>query len=197
MQGSVNVPGVSYPELRKALRKKADKENSVFYIEGTGNTAGTWLGAHEGITEYYAGLSVMYKVPVAGATATTLNINGLGAVSVVTNATTAVSTKYPVGSVVLLTYTMDNGTAYWKAADYDADTKNSAGSGAKADTKLFLVGTTSQTSSGTTSYSNANCYIGNDNCLYSGGAKVMVESDVKTLIDNALASVSNAEEVAF
>lgn len=64
------------------------------------------------ITEYTPGLTVAYKVGVAGQTTTTLNINNLGAVTVVKNATSAVSTSYPVNSVVILTYTLDGTTAY-------------------------------------------------------------------------------------
>lgn len=112
-------------EIDAGIQKAYDaapKENGVFYIEGTGTTAGTWLGSHDDITEYYSGLMIAYKVGIAGVSGgTTLNINGLGAVSVVRNATTAVTTNYPVNSVVFLTYTVDGSTAYWKVADYDAN----------------------------------------------------------------------------
>ena len=57
--------------------------NGIFYIEGTGSTAGTWLGSHADITAYYEGLTVAYKIPVKGASTTTLNINSLGATNVV------------------------------------------------------------------------------------------------------------------
>lgn len=151
---------------------KAPKSHGIHYIEGTGSTAGTWLGAHTDITEYYSGLVLAYKIPVAGATATTLNINGLGAVTVVKNATSAISTNFAVNSVIFLVYTVDsNGTAYWKAHDYDSNTKTSTGTSQKADTKLFLAGATTQAASPTT-YSNSKVYIGTDNCLYSNGTKV-------------------------
>ena len=161
--------------------------NGIHYIVGDSTTAGTWTGTCEEITEYFDGLTVAYKVNIAGASGgTTLNINGLGAAAVIRNASTAVTTTYPVGSLLLLTYTTTDNVGRWLIADYDANTKNSAGSGNKTETKLYLVGTASQSSSGTTSYSNANVYIGTDNCLYSGGAKVMVEDDVITLINNEL-----------
>jgi hypothetical protein len=54
----------------------------------------------------------------------------------------------------------------------DYKTSSSASTGAK----LFLIGATSQganTSTGVTTYSNAYCYVGTDNCLYSGGSKVL------------------------
>ena len=95
-------------------------KNGIFYIEGTGSTAGTWLGSHADITAYYEGLTVAYKVPVAGASTTTLNINGLGATKVVKQVNTAVSNSYGVNAVVLLVYTLDSTTAYWKVADYSA-----------------------------------------------------------------------------
>ena len=97
-----------------------------FYVEGTGTTAGTWKGTHPHITEYYAGLTVAYKLNVAGATTTTLNINNLGAVTVVKNASTAISTAFPAGSVVILTYTLDGTTAYWKIADQNSTYSNAS-----------------------------------------------------------------------
>lgn len=97
------------------------KKSAPRYIVGTGTTAGTWLGTDDSITEYFDGLTVLYKVGIAGASTTTLNINGLGAVQVMRNASSAVTTHYGVNSIVLLTYTTDDGTGYWKIADYDAN----------------------------------------------------------------------------
>ena len=51
------------------------------------------------------------------------------------------------------------------------DTKDTAGSTNQASTKLFLIGAVSQGTNPATN-SNANCYIGTDNCLYSNGKKV-------------------------
>ena len=164
--------------VNTALAGKADKENGFFYIVGSGDTAGTWLADSDDISEYFDGLTILYKVPVEGISGTTtLNINGLGAVTVVRNASTAISTAFPVNSVVLLTYTTDDGTSYWKVADYDSDTKTTTSTTNKTDTKLFLAGATTQ-GSGKTTYSNKNCYIGTDNCLYSNGAKTLTASDV-------------------
>lgn len=55
------------------------------------------------------------------------------------------------------------------------DTKNTAGTTSKTATKMFLVGATSQAANPQT-YSNANCYIGTDNALYSEGKKVLTTS---------------------
>jgi hypothetical protein len=172
-------------------------ENAVFYIKGGGTTdttnkVATWTGSHPDITKYYEGLTIAYKVGTAGSTTTTLNINGLGAVSVVRNVTTAVSTAYAVGSIVFLTYTVDDsGTAYWKTADYDANTKTTTGTSNKVGTKMYLAGATSQTSSGTTTYTNINCYIGTNNRLYSGGELVMNNAEITALIQEQLGVIEN------
>ena len=161
------------------MNNKADKVTGVFYIEGNSTTDGVWTGNHEDITEYYSGLMINYKTNVAGVSGgSTLNINNLGAVQVVRNVSTAVTTTYAVGCIINLTYTVDNGTAYWKVADYDVNTKNTTGTSNKTGSKMYIVGATSQTSSGTTTYTNTNCYIGTDNKLYSGGNKVIDSSDM-------------------
>ena len=54
----------------------------------------------------------------------------------------------------------------------DSDTKNTAGTTNKTGTKMFLAAATEQSANPVT-YSNSNCYIGTDNCLYSGGSKVL------------------------
>lgn len=139
------------------------------YIVGDSTTAGVWTGTYEGITEYYEGLTVLYKLNVAGVSGgSTLNINNLGAVSVKRNASTAVTTTYPVGSVVMLTY---SGGA-WLTADYDVDSRNTAGTAATSNTKLFVVGSRSQNANGVTTNTNSGVYIGTDNELYSNGKKV-------------------------
>ena len=59
-------------------------------------------------------------------------------------------------------------------ANPNTDTKNTAGSTNKAATKLFLIGAESQGANPQT-YSNTNVYINTDNCLYSGGKKVLTD----------------------
>lgn len=87
--------------------------NGMFYIEGTGTTAGTWLGSHSEIKSYYTGLTIAYKIPIAGASTTTLNINSLGAKTCYIN-TSKLTTHYGVGAIAILVY---DGT-YFRAADY-------------------------------------------------------------------------------
>lgn len=162
--------------LQATLDDKANKSQAVFYVEGSGTTdttnkVATWTGTHSDITQYYPGLMIAYKISTAGSTTTTLNINNLGAVNVVKNATSAISTSYAVNSVVLLVYTLDGTTAYWKAHDYDANTRNTVGDYTKNSTKLYFVGTTSSdsasSSSYATSYTNSNIYVNTSNVLYS------------------------------
>lgn len=75
------------------------------------------------------------------------------------------------------------------------DTKNTAGTTNKTGTKLFLAGATSQDTYSQT-YSNSNVYIGTDNCLYSGGNKVAVASDIPSV--PIINSISESEiELAF
>lgn len=151
-------------------------KNGVFYIEGGGTTdttnkVATWTGSHDDITEYYNGLTIAFKVGTAGSTKTTLNINNLGAVTVVRNVNTGISTSYAVKTIVFLIYTADGSTAYWKVADYDANTRNTVGDYRKNATKLYFVGTessdSSTTSSYATSYTNSNIYVDTSNVLYS------------------------------
>ena len=182
--------------VNAALEGKADKSQAIFYIQGGGTTdttnkKATWTGSHSDITEYYDGLMIAYKVGTAASTTTTLNINNLGAVKVVRNVTTAVSTAYGVDAIVLLTYTTDSsGTSYWKVADYDSDTKTRSSN--KADTKMYIIGASSQSTSGQTTYSNSKCYIGADNRLYSAGVVVPNISEIEALIDEKLGVIENA-----
>ena len=98
----------------------AAKENSTYYVEGTGTTSGTWLGSISGLTAYYDGLTIRYKIPVSGAGTTTLNINSLGAKTVYHYGTSKVTTHYPVGAVISLTYISANGGSWTKDMYYDS-----------------------------------------------------------------------------
>lgn len=156
----------------QTVRKKANSKSGLFYIEGTGTNDSTakvssWTGSHPDITDYYPGLTILYKVGVAGNTTTTLNINTLGAVKVVRNATTNISTAYPAKSVVLLVYTVDGSTAYWKTFDYDSNTKNTTGTANKTGATMYLVGSASQNNEGATTYTNSNIYINTENQIES------------------------------
>ena len=98
----------------------AKKEYGVYYVEGnTTGTKGTWTGSNSDITAYYDGLTVNYKIGIAGASTTTLNINGLGAKTCYLRGTTKITTHYAVGTMVLLSYNATTDAFY--SADYDAN----------------------------------------------------------------------------
>ena len=86
-----------------------------------------------------------------------------------------------VDSGVTITWDMVNATLPSDATQAthfysSSDTKNTAGTTNKAGTKMFLAAATEQSANPVT-YSNSSCYIGTDNCLYSGGAKVLTSHD--------------------
>ena len=125
----------------KAVSDFAPASRGIFFIEGTESTAGTWLGSHSDITEYYKGLTIAYKIPIAGASTTTLNINSLGAKTCYI-ATSKLTTHYGVGTVVILVY---DGT-YFRAADYwnsntysDCACTTAAATAAKTATSTYYV----------------------------------------------------------
>ena len=103
----------------KTSDNKEYETRGFYFIEGTGTTAGTWLGSHIGIKEYYDGLTIAYKIPGAGARTTTLNINDLGAKTVYRNASSKITTHYPVNTVIILTYISTGSYPGWHRADYD------------------------------------------------------------------------------
>jgi len=98
------------------------------YVKGT-QTASTnvWTGAlPDGVTAYYDGLSIDYFLPYAGtSTAATLNLGGKGAKPVYQgNSPTsgAVTTHYPVNSVIHMTYIVksdiNSGNGAWIVSAY-------------------------------------------------------------------------------
>lgn len=95
----------------------------VIVLEENGSTtAGTWLAKTDRISSLAEGQLFLYKVKVAGASTTTLNItaNGtaLGAKTIYRSGTAKLTTHYPVGSYIMLYY---NGTAFTVVNDYDAN----------------------------------------------------------------------------
>ena len=59
--------------------------------------------------------------------------------------------------------------------------KNTAGTTNKTGSKMFIVGALEQSANPQT-YSNSNCYIGTDNCLYSNGTKVVAQAIASTSV---------------
>ena len=93
----------------------------IHYVEGNSTTDGTWLGTNSRITEYYDGLTILYKINKAGASTTTLNINGLGAKTVYRYGTTKVTTHFGVNSIIVLSYMADLNSGCWMVLNsYDS-----------------------------------------------------------------------------
>ena len=161
-----------------------DNPNAIYYAEDSGSTAdGIWEATVDNITSLFDGLSVKYKVTVAGSSdGVTFNINGLGAKTVYMRGTTKLTTHFAVNTMITLIYNATNGA--WYCTDYDANTKTSSGTSNKTGTKMYLVGGTSQSSSGVTTYTNSKVYIGTDNELYSNGKKVAHAEDIPTTLKN-------------
>jgi hypothetical protein len=91
----------------------------VRYIVGnTTGTAGTWTGTDSNITSYYDGLTIAFKIGIAGNETTTLNINSLGA-RVVKRNTENLTTELPINTVLILVYTTISGTGFWVFSDVD------------------------------------------------------------------------------
>ena len=100
----------------------ASKANGIYYIVGnTTGTEGTWTGTCDDITEYYDGLTIAYKVGIAGASTTTLNINGLGAKTLYLRGTTKLTTQYAANTVIIAVYTTVSSTGRWYVNDYDSN----------------------------------------------------------------------------
>lgn len=98
------------------LPNNAKYNLNVPFVEGTGTTAGTWLGTLNGLTEYYDGLMILYKINIKGASTTTLNLNSLGAKTCYIYGTTKLTTHYPVNSIILLVYSANQNGGCWMCA---------------------------------------------------------------------------------
>lgn len=70
------------------------------------------------------------------------------------------------------------------------DTKTTAGSSDKTGTKMYLIGATSQSSSGVTTYSNSNVYIGTDNKIYGETLESYVTWDDSTRVTSPRGTVN-------
>ena len=147
-----NTDTSAHADIRIAIDSKANKSEGAFFIQGSGTTdadakTSTWTGTTDRITSYYDGLTIRYKIGVAGQTTTTLNINGLGAEPVYLFNTTKLTTQFPVGSIIHLTYHTDLNSGCWMCSDYDANSNTvptphcttSAGTTAKTATCTYFT----------------------------------------------------------
>ncbi len=92
------------------------------FIKGTSTTNGTWLGSDDTIKEYSDGLVILYQIPRAGASTTTLNINGFGAKTIYRYGATKLTTHYGVNCIIPLVYSLTlNGGCFVVFGDYDSN----------------------------------------------------------------------------
>lgn len=77
-------------------------------------------------------------------------------------------------------YTTDTGTWTGWIEQIGTDKKTSSGN---TSSKIFLVGATSQSTSGQTTYSHDTVYIGTDGCLYSDSKKTLTVGATTNDID--------------
>lgn len=150
-------------------------KNIIILEDNSSTTAGTWLAKTDRISAYTDGQLFIYKVAKAGSSTTTLNITGsagtaLGAKTIYRTGSTKLTTQYAVGSYVMLYYSSSLNSGSFLVVN-DSDIKTTSGN---TDSKIFLIGTTSQSTSGETTYSHDTAYVGTDGCLYSGGTKVSI-----------------------
>jgi hypothetical protein len=80
-------------------------------------------------------------------------------------------------------------------AKESADTKT--GTSNKLNTKLYLVGSQSQDSNGTETFSSQNCYIGTDNSLYSNGEKVLTSSGSALPVSKGGTGYTSIEDTSY
>lgn len=160
-------------------------KNIIILEDNSSTTAGTWLAKTDRISAYTDGQLFMYKVTKAGgSSATTLNITGLtgetlGAKTIYRTGSTKLTTQYAVGSYIMLYYSSSLNNGSFLVVN-DSDIKTTSGD---TSSKIFLIGTTSQSTSGETTYSHDTAYVGTDGCLYSNKTKVSVvghEHEVST-----------------
>ena len=161
--------GTLYSDNEKVGKHK----NSIIFIKGDSKQSGYWTGTSSEITEYFEGLTIAYQTNTPGNSGppTYLNINNLGNLLIRKNNNSYIYQEYAVGSVLILTYTTQStGLGQWQMVDSDYK----VGALSNPNKKLYLVGATNATSSGsgTTGYTNTNCYIGADNHLYSNNSRV-------------------------
>lgn len=174
--------------------------NIVTLEDNNSTTAGTWLAKTNKVSALVDGQLFLYKITVAGASTTTLNITGsggaLGAKKVYRTGTTKLTTQYAVGHYILLAYNSLN-TCFRLVNDYDANSyayvrqyqhgKNAAGA-----TNLYPILTRYNLINKNGTYDNAYARFYTDTYIdvtngylyapkvYSGGSEVAVKTDIPT-----------------
>ena len=137
--------------------------NGAFYVVGAGTTdstnkKSTWTGSCDHISSYYDGLTIKYKIGVAGQSTTTLNINNLGAKTVYLYNTTKLTTQFPVNSIINLTYHQDLNSGCWVCSDYDSNTNTYQRVYESSDNKEYAITTRYNQTDGASYYAEYGRY---------------------------------------
>ena len=83
------------------------------------------------------------------------------------------------------------------ATKTEATTASKKTSSANSASKLFLIGATSQSADASTTYSNSNCYVGTDNCLYSNNTKVLTAHAYRPIQVNGSSILTSGSSTAL
>ena len=146
--GTANVGNYLNPIYLNAGAATASKGNTIPFVVGTGTTDSTakkshWAGTLDGLTAYYDGLLILYKIPVAGQTDTYLKLNDLEEKQIYINNTTKLTTHFPVNQPILLVYSASQNTSgCWMCLDdywTNSNTVPAAYSGTAAATAAYTA----------------------------------------------------------
>lgn len=123
-------------KIKSVFAKKSDLDGKadigdlgeqIIALEDNGTTtAGVWLAKSDKVTEYVDGALYLYKITKAGASTTTLNINGLGAKTVHYQPGSLLTTHFPVGVWILLFYRGGSGV-FVAINNYNSDSNSVPG----------------------------------------------------------------------
>ena len=174
--------------------------NIITLEDNNSTTAGTWLAKTNKVSALADGQLFLYKITVAGASTTTLNITGsggaLGAKKVYRTGTTKLTTQYAVGHYILLAYNSLN-TCFRLVNDYDANSyayvrQYQHGQNAAGATNLYPILTRYNLTNKNKTYDNAYARFYTDTYIdvtngylyapkvYSGGSEVAIKTDIPT-----------------
>lgn len=158
-----NASDAAHPDIREALDDKANLSEGAIFVEGSGATdatakTSTWVGTSDRITSYYDGLTIRYKIGVAGQSTVTLNINGLGAKTVYRYGETKLTTQFPVNSIIHLIYHADLNGGCWVCSDYDSNTNTYQRVYESSNNTEYAITTRYNTTDGSTYYAEYGRY---------------------------------------
>ena len=120
VSGTATFDGSSNFSIATTVTKSPSSNGGIFYVDGSSSTtAGTWIGTNTDIPSLTKGLTIAYKIGIAGSSTTKLTLtiaSGTTAAITVKRNTSNLTVHLPVGTVVLLTYDGTN----WCWADYNS-----------------------------------------------------------------------------